>query len=565
MQRDGSRRRRLLSGNSGEGGAVRAVAPGESGAVRAVAACAAGVFLLYVWSAWLGAGLVDDAFIFFRYAENIAGGRGAVFNAGERVEGFSSAGWTLLLAAAASAGISLERAATSLGLIAVVATAGLTAWAMARDGRGVADSALRLLCGVLMAALPAFAFWSVSGMDHALFAACVTAALGWALPEVVAGRVSARTALLLSAAMLARPEGALLALWVGGFAVARQPRGASAGSGVPRWRAVAAPMILPAATWAAMLVARYAYFGVLAPNTYYSKVTPDTADRLWRGAVYLHTALQAHVALLALAAGLGLLAWRRQALADARLAFLGGWLALWFAYVVASGGDHFPMYRFLLPALPALVIAIGLLSRGLIDPPTPVPRVAIAAAAIAAFGISGAASLALDGEGARLQPQLTASWSNVGRWIAGHTPADTLVATNVIGAIGFFGQRRVVDMLGLVDPVIGREGRVHAGAVPGHGRYHTDYVYARAPDLVVYPKSGRQLVAFEADPLSELWDFALHDFASDPRAAERYEHIAVPLPDGTWVEMWKKRTFEIAERFERRGSVPVLAPRKTAR
>jgi len=35
-------------------------------------------------------GLVDDAYIQFRYAHNLATGRGAVFNAGERIEGASA-------------------------------------------------------------------------------------------------------------------------------------------------------------------------------------------------------------------------------------------------------------------------------------------------------------------------------------------------------------------------------------------------------------------------------------------------------------------------------------------
>jgi hypothetical protein len=41
----------------------------------------------------LGAGLVDDSYIFLRYAENFASGHGPVFNPGERVEGYSSPLW----------------------------------------------------------------------------------------------------------------------------------------------------------------------------------------------------------------------------------------------------------------------------------------------------------------------------------------------------------------------------------------------------------------------------------------------------------------------------------------
>jgi hypothetical protein len=37
----------------------------------------------------------DDAFISFRYADNLVRGHGLVFNLGERVEGFTNLAWTL--------------------------------------------------------------------------------------------------------------------------------------------------------------------------------------------------------------------------------------------------------------------------------------------------------------------------------------------------------------------------------------------------------------------------------------------------------------------------------------
>src|SRR5687767_454301 len=44
---------------------------------------------------------IDDAFIFYRYAVNLANGEGLVFNIGERVEGITSLLWTLLVAGGA--------------------------------------------------------------------------------------------------------------------------------------------------------------------------------------------------------------------------------------------------------------------------------------------------------------------------------------------------------------------------------------------------------------------------------------------------------------------------------
>src|SRR5450432_1071822 len=46
----------------------------------------------------------DDAFIFFRYAENLARGKGWVFSAGERVEAYTSFLWAALLGLAALLG-----------------------------------------------------------------------------------------------------------------------------------------------------------------------------------------------------------------------------------------------------------------------------------------------------------------------------------------------------------------------------------------------------------------------------------------------------------------------------
>jgi arabinofuranosyltransferase len=67
----------------------------------------AGAYLLHILSQphhWL-----DDAFIFFRYAANWADGHGPVFNLGERVEGYSSVLWTMILAAGAALSIEPER------------------------------------------------------------------------------------------------------------------------------------------------------------------------------------------------------------------------------------------------------------------------------------------------------------------------------------------------------------------------------------------------------------------------------------------------------------------------
>src|SRR5258705_13457786 len=57
---------------------------------------------------------IDDAFINLRFAENLAAGLGPVFNAGERVEGYTTPAWVFLLAGLHRLGAALLRTAPGL-------------------------------------------------------------------------------------------------------------------------------------------------------------------------------------------------------------------------------------------------------------------------------------------------------------------------------------------------------------------------------------------------------------------------------------------------------------------
>ena len=58
------------------------------------------------WNMWIVRKFtVDDAYISFRYARNLADGLGLVYNAGERIEGYTNFLWTVLLAGGIELGI----------------------------------------------------------------------------------------------------------------------------------------------------------------------------------------------------------------------------------------------------------------------------------------------------------------------------------------------------------------------------------------------------------------------------------------------------------------------------
>src|ERR1700733_14661069 len=74
--------------------------------------------LLVVNMARVGSFTIDDAYISFRYARNLAHGLGLVYNAGEHIEGYTNFFWTVLLAVGVKVGLDPVLLAKVLGGIA---------------------------------------------------------------------------------------------------------------------------------------------------------------------------------------------------------------------------------------------------------------------------------------------------------------------------------------------------------------------------------------------------------------------------------------------------------------
>jgi hypothetical protein len=144
----------------------------------------------------------DDAFITYRYAQNLANGSGLVFNPGapwEPVLGTTTPGYALLLSAFARIGANLVFVSRALNVACDVVSAWLVLSMF--DFRRVAG-ATAVAC---FAALPQLVRISLGGMEAPLFAMLALAACH----ALVRGRASAAGAFA-ALACLVRPEGVLL-------------------------------------------------------------------------------------------------------------------------------------------------------------------------------------------------------------------------------------------------------------------------------------------------------------------------------------------------------------------
>jgi len=218
------------------------------------------------------------------------------------------------------------------------------------------DGSLNTLLALGLLGLPATVYWGYSGMEHPFFTLVVTATLVSGLADDRRRAISPTTAVLLTIALATRPEGVLLAIWIAFFFTIGY------GQLDVHWLCyVAAPIGVVATVLGLMLSLRFAYFGSFVPNTYYAKVVPNTWDRFGAGASYLGRCLLIHAPLLLVASLLYGVASKRSIAPKRPTAFLAGWISLWSVYVASVGGDHFAMFRFFMPALPAAILLIGLL------------------------------------------------------------------------------------------------------------------------------------------------------------------------------------------------------------
>ncbi|HVP10692.1 MAG TPA: hypothetical protein VMV94_05825 [Phycisphaerae bacterium] len=199
---------------------------------------------------WHGPSLIDDAYITFRYADNLAAGYGIVFNRGEAVLGTTTPLLTILLALFKLAGMSVPLAARGLGIVSVMGVVMLIQ-ALALRPLGRWEAAALALCVALH---PDLAFVANSGMETALSMAAV---YGTMLLTLRGRYVSA--GLVGGAAFLLRPDGALVILLAAGAALLHGPRRA--------WR----PLLAAAVVTLPWLIYADLTYGGVVPHSVVAK------------------------------------------------------------------------------------------------------------------------------------------------------------------------------------------------------------------------------------------------------------------------------------------------------
>jgi hypothetical protein len=461
--------------------------------------------------------VVDDAYISFRYAQNLIAGHGLVFNPGERVEGYTNFLWTLALAAAMALGGDPRATAQALGMAAAIATVIATA-RLSRQLAPLRGWRYLALSPALLAGCVAFAYWSVAGLETTAFAA----ATAWAISAWLDARGGAsyvRPALLLLLASLIRPEGLLLFGLVAALEAFDLRR-----RGRPRPSALTGLLsfVIPFALYFAW---RWSYYGELLPNTFHAKVSGGIGA-LERGLTYTAKFLKLFP-LFALAP-LALSARRDRARpfghrGAARLLLV---VAGFVLYTIAVGGDAMPLARFFVPLLALLAPLVAeVIDRagGFLAARRPTLGPSRVRLALGATALILTLAPSLVGEhllNVVIAGRVADLGLATGAYLRSRYAPGTWIATNTAGAIPFASGLPAIDMLGLNDAHIAR--RSIAGPTKGwsgHEKGDGAYVLARRPKVILFANTTG------ADQPFYLSD---HELAADPLFRSLYRLRSVP-------------------------------------
>jgi len=451
-----------------------------------------GIALLTMCIWYLGVDyLNDDAYISFRYAENLLNGHGLVFNPGERVEGYTNFLWTVMMAGTMTVGLDPAFVSRVLGLVLGLATLLF----VYRFGTRVVlrTPAQATVAPVLLAFSVPFGIWTFAGLETPLFSFLALLGTFYFILEWREPTRFPLSAIWLTLTALTRPEGVFLfvisflagvrRLW---FFKERPVR-----RGGRQFLLWAMLFLIIYGTYFAW---RYLYYGYLLPNTFDVRQPKSWAQRWshWvRGYAYVRDFITTNGGILFLLPALLLL--RKKV--DAWLYYIGALVLSWGAYLIYVGGDpkvHFRLVALMLPQVYLLVqegahelvswIGVFTERRAM----HLLATILLLVAVIVTFDpyLVGDHAERFEQEANVIKPQRVA----IGRWLSQNAPPDATLAVRAAGIVPFYSGLYTIDMLGVLDSRIAHQDILDTDRPTAHGKTDIPYILSQRPDYVMILK-----------------------------------------------------------------------------
>jgi hypothetical protein len=389
----------------------------------------------------------EDAYITYRFAKNLAEGNGPVFNAGEKVEGYSNFLWMAFISGAYRLGFDMPGFSRFVCWLSNTVTFFLVWLIPFRffSVRGFSSLVTPLLYVLF---LP-FSYIAASGLETALYTALIalcTLTILWARDRALP---FAAASLLLLLIALTRPEGILFSAFYAAYL------GLSRLTKKEQLRPFMPGFIIILAGYSLFLLWRFSYYQTLVPNTYYAKGSFPLLIRMGLG---MFTARGFVTRYPYLAIFLFML-WKVRTLSVERrlLAPLLCFIAAGLTFsIFFSGFDWVPFFRYTLPVVPLLMILCGIILARLWHS---ILRHAPRAQRIVWSGITAGcfilaaeqfyADLMLNFRLRDIDAFVYHNQKVFGEWMKKEIGATGTVCIGDVGRIAYFSEVKILDIVGL--------------------------------------------------------------------------------------------------------------------
>ena len=432
---------------------------------------------------------VDDSFIFFRYAENVANGHGFVFNPGEPAgEGFTSWMWLLMLALFHYIGMNIILVSKVIGIFFHL-MGGVLVFLLVLRTAGKRPVS-KITAGILTAGFLLnyrLNAHSVSGMETSLYIFLLVLLIYVTILALQSPAAQDRWWLMICLCVLGlfflRPEGivaggiSLLALGIHQRKRLLKPM---------IWLYVFTGLIVPLVLFISM---KLFIFGGPLPHSYYHKLIGEN--------VYFNYSIRHFLSFIKtygwlIAAAVFSMIHIVRAGKRQYNRYLFFYPAVLFLVMISIYLLFYPamnyLHRFYIPYLPLLLVMIGPLLQFFLEKINRVrhsiPRLSGTAILLVSLVLGMNIGLESSMKNVRFWAKMVNPKiyrAKLGK-IMSHLPPGVTVANTEMGVIPYYSGLTCIDMAGLIDPVI------------THNGLSMEYLEERGVDLILFPKNVERLL-----------------------------------------------------------------------
>jgi len=403
----------------------------------------------------------DDAYISFRYAENLFNGNGLVFNVGERVEGYSNFLYTLLITPGFFLGKSYIYP-LSVGINCIFLAASIYLFFnFCRKNLGFYAANL----GAILLAINPWIWANVAtGLETTLM---LFATQGlWISTEIYNKEESKQSIIALLffsvICIFSRVDGFIVPIIAAIYLFTKNKE-----------KGTIQVVSFVAICMALYTAFRFSYYDDVIANTFYNKVSGGLVDRFSRGLAFLQNNMfKTGLAVALFTLYFHLLKKSPPESLLERINFPALFLVTWIFYLAYIGGDIY-YERFIVPIIP-FIIYISLSNSDRFKK----QHLYLVFATLFLAPIYYATK---DGRFNWASPKYD-MWITLGKHLA-EAPKGSTLAIDAAGKVPFFSELPTIDMLGLNDKHIGKMASTTTG-IPGHEKYDPEYILSKKPTYI---------------------------------------------------------------------------------